>query len=295
MVIALHLVFCGFQNTHNMKQVLLSVLFIAAAISGYSQDLKLPALSPTAKISQDFSTSSIEIAYSRPSMRGRRIFGDLVAFGEVWRTGANSATKVKFGEDVTVGGQEVKAGEYALYTIPGEGSWEVILNKGTGNWGAAGYDKAADVARFRVKARGTERTVQTFTIEISNITLSSCKIDLSWENTLISIPVKSNNEERLNTAIDKAINNPSIPYFQAANYYFETHQQTEKAYEYVTKAAEQNPKAFYIFYLKARIAQKLGKNREAIEAAEKSIELAKGSAFENDYKRNNRKIINALR
>lgn len=278
-----------------MKQVLLSLLFIAATFSGYSQDLKLPALSPTAKISQDFSTSSIEITYSRPSMRGREIFGDLVAYGEVWRTGANSATKIKFGEDVTVGGQEVKAGEYALYTIPGQGSWEVILNKGTSNWGSAGYDKAADVARFKIKARGTERTVQTFTIEITNITLNSCKIDIMWENTLISIPVRSNNEERLNTAIDKAINNPSIPYYPAASYYFETHQQTEKAWEYVNKAAEQNPKAFYIFYLKARIAQKLGKRSEAIEAAKKSMELAKGSAFESDYIRNNKKIIRALK
>ena len=278
-----------------MKRVLFSLLFTAAALSGYSQDLKLPALSPTAKITQDFSTSSIEITYSRPSMRGRNIFGSLVAYGDVWRTGANSATKIKFGEDVTVGGQEVKAGEYALYTIPGEGSWEVILNKGTGNWGQAGYDKAADVARFNIKARGTERTVQTFTIEISNITLSSCKIDLSWENTMISIPVKANNEERLNTAVDKAINTPNIPYFQAASYYFETHQQTEKAYEYVNKAIEQNPKGFYIYFLKARIAQKMGKRHEAIEAAEKSMELAKGSAFEAEYNRNNRRIINALR
>lgn len=284
------------QNIHaHMKRVLFSLLFTAAAFYGYSQDLKLPALSPTAKISQDFSTSSIDITYSRPSMRGRHIYGDIVAYGEVWRTGANAATKIKFGEDVTVGDQEVKAGEYALYTIPGEGSWEVILNKGTGNWGSAGYDKAADVARFRVKAKSTERTVQTFTIEISNITLSSCHIDLMWENTMISIPVDANNQDRLTKAVDKAINNPSIPYFQAANYYFETHQQTEKAWEYINKACEQNPKAFYMFFLKARIAKKLGKREEAIEAAKKSMEAAKGSAFENDYIRQNRKIINSLR
>jgi len=278
-----------------MKRVLLSLLFAVAALSTYAQDLKLPALSPTAKISQDFSTSSIDISYSRPSMRGRRIFGDVVAYGEVWRTGANAATKVKFGEDVTVGGQDVKAGEYALYTIPGEGSWEVILNKGTGNWGSAGYDKSADVARFRVKSKGTERTVQSFTIQISNITLSTCRIELAWENTMISIPVDANNEDRLATAADKAINNPNIPYFQVANYYYETKQQMNKAWEYVNKATEQNPKAFYMFHLKAKIAQKLGKREEAIAAAEKSTELAKGSAFENDYKRQNRKIINAMR
>ena len=278
-----------------MKRSLLALLFIAAAFTAYSQELKLPALSPTARISQDFSTSVIDVTYSRPSMRGRRIFGEVVAYDEVWRTGANAATKIKFGEDVTVGGQQVKAGEYALYTIPGEDSWEVILNKGTGNWGSAGYDKAADVARFNIRAKRTAHTVETFTIEITNISLASCRLELSWENTLISIPVKADNEDRLAKAIDKAINNPSIPYFQAASYYFETHQQTEKAYEYVNKAIEQNPKGFFIYYLKARIAKKLGKRKEAIEAAEKSIETAKGSAFENEYIRNNRRLINSLR
>lgn len=278
-----------------MKSILLA-LFVALTVFGAdAQDLKLPALSPTARISQDFSTSAIDIVYSRPSMRGRRIFGDLVAYGQVWRTGANAATKVKFGEDVTVGGQEIKAGEYALYTIPGQGSWEVILNKGTSNWGSSGYSKAEDVARFRIKTKYVDDLVHSFTINISHITFNACKIDLSWEHTMVSIPVKANNEERLNTAIDKAINNPSIPYFQAANYYFETKQQTDKAWEYVNKAIEQNPKAFYMQYLKARIAQKMGKREEAIAAAEKSIELAKGSAYEDDYRRQNMKIIRALR
>lgn len=278
-----------------MKKALLSLALIAATAIGYSQDLKLPALSPTARISQDFSTSTIDIVYSRPSIRGRRIFGDLVAYGRVWRTGANAATKVKFGEDVTVGGQEIKAGEYALYTIPNHGSWEVIFNKGTSNWGSAGYSKDEDVARFSVKTKYVEDLVPTFTISISDITFSTCKIDLSWEHTMVSIPVKAKNENRLDAAIEKAIEHPTLPYFQAANYYFETRQQTDKAWEYVNKAIEQSPKAYYMYYLKARIAKKMGKRQEAIEAAEKSIELAKGSAYEDDLRRQNMKIIRALR
>lgn len=272
------------------------ILLSALLTSGvYAQDLKLPALSPTSKLTQEFSTSNIEISYSRPSMRGRKIFGELVAFGNVWRTGANSATKIKFGEDVTVGGQAVKAGEYALYTIPGATEWEIILNKGVGNWGNAGYDKADDVARFKIAPKALDKNVQTFTINIGNITYSSCNIELMWEKTKIIIPVKANNEERLSASIDKAINNPNIPYFQAANYYFETDQNLDKAIVYVDKALEANPKAFWMWSLKARIAQKMGKKDDAINAANKAMEVAKGSAFEAEYVNNMTKLINSYK
>lgn len=272
------------------------ILLSALLTSGvYAQDLKLPALSPTSKLTQEFSTSNIEISYSRPSMRGRKIFGELVAFGNVWRTGANSATKVKFGEDVTVGGQAVKAGEYALYTIPGVAEWEIILNKGVGNWGNAGYDKADDVARFKIAPKALDKNVQTFTINIGHITYSTCNIELMWEKTKIIIPVKANNEERLNASIDKAINNPNIPYFQAANYYFETDQNLDKAIVYVDKALEANPKAFWMWSLKARIAQKMGKKDDAINAANKAMEVAKGSAFEAEYVNNMTKLINSYK
>lgn len=275
-----------------MKQVLLALaLFLSVADA--SAQLKLPALSPGAKISQDFSTSSIEITYSRPSMRGRKIFGDLVPYGNVWRTGANSATKIKFGEDVIINNTLFKAGEYALYTIPGKEDWEVIFNKGTGNWGTAGYDKADDITRFKVKARAQEKLTNTFTINIGNITFNSCNIELVWEKTKVVIPVKADNEERLNKSIDQAINNPSVPYYQAASYYFETNQNLDKAYSYVNKAVEQNPKAFYMWMLKARIAQKLGKKQDAITAAKTSMETAKGSAFEADYVSQGQKIIDA--
>lgn len=275
----------------------LSLILLSALLTSgvYAQDLKLPALSPTSKLTQEFSTSNIEVSYSRPSMRGRKIFGELVAFGNVWRTGANSATKVKFGEDVTVGGQAVKAGEYALYTIPGAAEWEIILNKGVGNWGNAGYDKADDVARFKIAPKALDKNVQTFTINIGNITYSTCNLELMWEKTKITIPVKANNEERLNASIDKAINNPNIPYFQAANYYFETDQNLDKAITYVDKALEANPKAFWMWSLKARIAQKMGKKDDAINAANKAMEVAKGSAFEAEYVNNMTKLINSYK
>ncbi len=279
-----------------MKQFFVSVLFVAASLVGYAQSsLKLPALSPTAKISQDFSISNIEINYSRPSMRGRKIFGDVVPYGKIWRTGANAATKIKFGEDVEIAGQKIKAGEYAMYSMPDKDQWRIILNTGTGNWGADGYSKENDVARFTVKSIAMETEVQTFTIEVSDITFTTCKIELMWEKTKVVLPVTAHNGEAVETNIDKAINHPQpLPYFQAANYYYETNQKTDIASSYVNKALEQDSKAFYVWYLKARIERRKGNNDEAISAAKKSMEMAKGSANEAEYIANNTKLIDEI-
>lgn len=278
-------------------RMILAAVVLMVATSMSAQELKLPSLSPGATITQDFSTSKIEIVYSRPSARGRKVFGELVPFGEVWRTGANAATKVTFGEDVWVGGKEVKAGTYSLYTKPSSGEWEVIINKNTGNWGAFGYAVTDDVARFNVRPtmlHGHDM-VETFTIAITDITFSTCNIELSWEHTKVVIPVKSDNSARLMTSIDKAINTPNIPYQQAATYYFETNQNLDKALAYSDKAIEQNPKAFWMYHLKAKIAAKLGQKDVAIAAANKSIEVAKGGPAEAEYTRNNQKLIDSLK
>ena len=278
-----------------MSKFFLSALIVASSVLANAQGLKLPALSPTAKISQDFSTSSIEITYSRPSMRGRKIFGDIVPFGRIWRTGANAATKIKIGEDMDIAGQKIKAGEYAMYTMPDKDQWRVILNTGTGNWGADGYAKENDVARFTVKPVNLEADVQTFTINITDLTFNSCKIELVWERTKVVLPVEAHNSEVVESNIDKAINHPpAIPYFQAANYYYETNQKTDLASTYVNKALESDPKAFYMWYLKARIEKRKGNNDEAISAARKSMELAKGSANELEYVNNNNKLIDEI-
>lgn len=278
-----------------MKYITLALALLASvATTSFAQGLKLPALSPTASITQSFSVTEMSIDYSRPSMRGRKIFGGLVAFGEVWRTGANAATKVTFGEDVNVGGTDVKAGSYALYTIPGATEWEIILNKGIGNWGTGGYTTDDDIARFKVKPTRFNNAAETFTITIDDITFNSCDITLKWENTKVVIPVKADNADRIAKDITKAVEEPSIPYYQAASYYNETGQNLDKALEYVTKAIESRPDAFWMWHLKAKIAKNLGKKDIAIEAANKAIEVSKGSAYEAEQKRNNEAIIKSF-
>ncbi|MCD6013251.1 MAG: hypothetical protein K0Q79_3113 [Flavipsychrobacter sp.] len=280
-----------------MKYFLLTALLVGSVICADAQGLKLPALSPNAKISQDFSLSSIEISYSRPSMRGRKIFGDVVGYGRVWRTGANAPTRIKIGEELMIGGHKVKAGEYALYTVPNRDKWEVILNNSTGGWSANGFPIDNDVARFTVRPITTDEVTQTFTISINDITYTSCKIELAWERTKIVIPVVANNNDSIEVSIDKAINRPpkqTLPYFSSANYYYETGRKLDLAKTYVDKAIEQDAKAYYIWYLKARIEKKLGNNADAIAAAKKSMELTKGASNEAENNHNNQKILDEV-
>src|SRR5688572_4252495 len=133
-----------------MRKIILAATALCTVFFAEAQ-LKTPQPSPTQTIKQDFGISTVELTYSRPSMKGRKIFGDLVPYNAIWRTGANAATKIKFADEVTIGGQKIKAGDYVLYTIPGETEWEVILNKGLTNWGIDGYKKEDDVARVKVK------------------------------------------------------------------------------------------------------------------------------------------------
>lgn len=292
-----------------MKRILITILTSGCLVfSTQAQELKLPAPSPTATLKQDFSTSSVEINYSRPSMRGRKIFGDLVPYGKVWRTGANTATKITFGEDVSLDGIAPKAGAempdlapgtkyetahykiakgtYALYTIPGRNAWKIIINKGIGNWGVSGFDPKDDVAEFIVPTAKVAEAVQSFTISVDNITNTQCELVLSWENTKVVIPVVADNDKRITDYLEKSINEPKRPYQQAANYYLESGKNLDKALAYADKAIEENKEAFWLYWLKARIYQKMGNKKEALTAAQKSASLAAPTPYADEYKRN---------
>ncbi|MBB6003989.1 DUF2911 domain-containing protein [Arcicella rosea] len=278
-----------------MKNFILSILAIFTLNTSLNaQGIKTPAPSPTQTIKQDFALSTIEITYSRPNIKGRVVFGDLAPFGKLWRTGANAATRITFGEDVKVGGVALKAGTYVLYTIPNKDEWEVIFNKGINNWGIDGYKAEEDVAKFKVKPNALAKSVETFTIEIANVTASSADIEVSWEKTSVAIPVTADIDSKISNAIETAMTVDSRPYFQAASYYFETGKDLNKALAWADKAIEQTPKAFWIMHLKAKIQAKLGNKTVAIETAKKSIELAK-EANNMDYVALNEKLIASMK
>lgn len=278
-----------------MKKIIYAILatvFVGFGVN--AQTIKTPAPSTTQTIKQDFALSSIEIVYSRPNMKGRTVFGDLAPLGKLWRTGANGATKVTFGEDVKVGGVAVKAGSYALYTIPNKDEWEVIVNKGINNWGVDGYKAEEDVAKFKVKPMTLPMSIETFTMNIANVMPASADIQIMWEKTAISIPVTADIDSKISKSIDNAMNVDNRPYFQAASYYFEAGKDLTKALSWADKAIENNPKAFWIMHLKAKIQAKLGDKVSATKTANESIASAK-EAKNDDYVALNEKLIASMK
>jgi len=275
-----------------MKKVAV-LLFVLLSAGAFAQGIKTPAPSPTQTLKQDFALSSIEITYSRPAAKGRKIFGDLVPFGKIWRTGANAATKVTFGEDVKVGGMPVKAGSYAIYSVPTAGDWEIIINKGANNSGLTGYKTEDDVARFSVKSMQLPMMIENFTIILGNLTASSADIQILWENTAVQIPVVADIDTKIMAQISSAMTVDSRPYFQAASYYFDNGKDNAKALEWANKAVEAQPTAFWVMHLKAKIQAKAGDKAGAKATAMKSIELAK-EAKNDDYVVLNQKLITTL-
>lgn len=278
-----------------MKRTQLTTFAGAALLSLFtltaSAQLKVPAPSPTQTLEQNFALSTIKIEYSRPSAKGRVVFGDLVPFGKIWRTGANAATKVTFGEDVKVEGSALAAGTYALYTIPNKDSWEVMFYndlKLGGN--VADYKPANEVLRVKVKPSAYPAKVETFTMNVADITSSAANIELLWENTRVAINVVADIDSKIMKNIETSLAADSRPYFQAAGYYYDNNKDLNKALEWANKAIEQNPKAFYMVHLKAKIQVKLKDYKGAIATAEQSIALAK-EAKNDDYVAMNEKLI----
>lgn len=254
-------------------QPILMVFALSIALPSFAQ-LKVPALSPTQTVKQNFALSEISIEYSRPSARGRVVYGDVVAFDRIWRTGANASTKITFGEDVKIEGQALPKGTYALYTIPGKTEWTIIFNKNLTLWGDMGYKEEEDALRVKVKPSTLSSKVETFTIELSNMTTSSASLDLVWENTRVSVAVKAEIDEKIMKDIDAAINVDKRPYYQAANYYYENNKDLTKALEWVSKATELNPKAYWVFMLKARIQYKLKDFKGCMTTCDQVVALA---------------------
>ncbi len=277
-----------------MKKAFLFFMFCFATTTISIAQIRMPAPSPTQTIKQDFGLSSIELTYSRPGIKGRKIFGELVPYGKMWRTGANGATRIKFGDDVVIGGQQVKAGEYALYSIPNENEWEIILNKGVDNGGLAGYKPKDDVTRFKVKPTSSPMPAETFSIGFGEVKPSSTELQLRWENTAVNIPITTDVESKVMAQINDVMNKDNKPYYQSALYYAENGKDMKQALTWFDKAIEQNPKGYWIYHQKANALVKMGKKEEAKMAAQKSMEVARQEKND-DYVKLNEKLLASLK
>lgn len=277
-----------------MKKIILFSAFFLAFFSVAHAQIKTPQPSPGCRISQDVGLIKVDIDYSRPSVKGRKVFGDLVPYGQLWRTGANSSTKITFGDDVTVDGVAVKKGTYALYTIPGEKDWTIIIYKNSTLWGApdqAAFKEDDVAARFTATSIPLRDLVETFTLDFNNLRNSSADLELSWEYTKVIIPIVTNTDGAVMAAIKKTMDGPSADdYYGGARYYFEEKKDMNQALTWVDKSLQMGGDKFFILRLKANILAELGRYKDAIATAEKSTELAKKEG-NSDYPRMNDKSI----
>lgn len=257
-----------------MKKLVFASALVLASYISHAQQLNTPQPSPTQTVKQNFSTGSIELSYSRPAVKGRKVFGDLVPFEKVWRTGANSATTISFTDDVTIGGKEVKAGKYGLLSIPGAKEWILIITKDVNVNQPALYKQENDVVRVAVKPMSLPFSIENFTILISDITGSSCQLQIMWDKTLVTLPITTNTDARVMKQIEEGKAAGKLPYFAAASYYYETGKDMKQAKEWVDKAIAENKDAFWMTLLQARIAAKLGDKATAKASATKTVELA---------------------
>ncbi len=274
-----------------LKTITIALALTAATGNSLQAQLKVPAPSPSQTLKQAVGLSEISIEYSRPGVKGRTIYGDVVPFGKVWRTGANAATKITFGEDVKVEGQPVAAGTYALYTVPGKDSWEVMLYKDlTLGGNVADYKKENELVRFAVKPTTLNDKVETFTIDVADVTANAANIALLWEKTRVAFHVVADIDSKIMKNIEANVVNDNRPYFQAASYYYENDKDLVKASEWVDKAIAANPKAFWMVMLKAKIQAKQKDKKGAVASAEKVIALAT-EAKNDDYVAMAKKLI----
>jgi hypothetical protein len=277
-----------------MQRILLFAIAMACITLSSTAQVKMPAPSPTQIIKQDFGMGDIELTYSRPNAKGRKIFGDLVPYNKLWRTGANAATKIIFTDAVELGGKKLDSGIYVLYTIPNMDSWEVVINKGLTNWGVDGYKETEDVIRFRVEPVKTKNNLETFTMQFTSIKPESCELQIMWAKTSVSIPITTNIKDRLRSQIEKAMLTDKKPYWQAAQFYKEYDDNLSKALDNCNKAVAENDNAFWIWLYKAKIEREMGDKAGARLSARKSLALSKEEKND-DYIKMNEELLRKLK
>lgn len=272
---------------------LIGILCLMAISFLNAEGLNTPAPSPSATVTQIVGLTEVTVSYSRPGVKGREIFGGLTPFDELWRTGANKSTTVKFSDDVKLEGNHVPAGEYALFTIPGEKEWTVIISKSIGS-GSSDYKKEDDVARFTVASKKLPESVERFTIELADMTNESANFVLRWAKTQVSFGMMVDTDSKVMAQIDEIMKNRDLKdpeaYHSAADYYFSTGKDLKKALTWSSKAVELKPEAFWMIRLKSQIQAKMGDYKAAVKTAELSMKEAQKANYQPYIKMNQEAI-----
>jgi hypothetical protein len=278
-----------------MKKIIITgALMLAFMVS--SAQVRTPQSSPAAHIEQTVGLTDVKVEYSRPSAKGRSVYGELVPFGRMWRTGANANTTITFSEDVVIGGKTLPKGQYALFTLPKADSWDVIFYADTNNWGLPEkYDDKKEVLRTNVKPEFLSRNVETFTIGINNLDNDYGFIEMAWEKTMVAVKFEVPTKKMALTSIETAMAGPSVnDLFASAQYYYQSGADQNKALAWINQAIDKmkgQEVPFYVLRQKSLIQAKLGDKKGAIETAKQSL-AASEKANNSDYVKMNKDSIN---
>jgi len=272
------------------KSVALLIVLLGLASLTNAQGLKIPQPSSGQTITQDFGLGKITLTYSRPNVKGRKIFGGMEPLGVVWRTGANAATRIKFTEDVKIEGKDLAAGEYGLFSVPGEKEWTIIFNKTGNQWGAYEYKESDDVLRVTVPTKALKEKVETLTMQFSDVTETAAKLNLMWEKSAFTVNMTTAIDEKVMANIAEAMKGEKKPYFAAAQYYYQNGKDLKTALEWMTEAEKSDPKAPWFKLWKGRIQLKMGDKAGATASAQQGIEAAKAQKID-EYIRLNTELL----
>jgi hypothetical protein len=275
-------------------------LSLAAGLFAQTPKINFPAASPGATLTQRVGLTDIQINYNRPGAKGRKVFGGLVPYDHIWRTGANTATKVSFSTPVKLNGTEIPAGTYELFTIPGAAEWTVVIHKNMSQWGAYSYDEKNDVARIKAKPVALPTPVETLEISVGDVRDESATLNITWEKVRVPVSLTVDVKSTLVPQIEAAMaaGGEKLPYASAAMYYLENGLDLTKAATWMDAAIAAQPDAFYLVYRKALILEKLGDKAGALAAAQKSLEAANQApspALKEEYVGLNQALIARLK
>jgi len=256
--------------------------------------INFPRISPPCTIIQRIGLTDVKVEYSRPGMRGRKVVGELVPYGRIWRVGANESTKIVFSDEMTVNGQRLAAGAYALYIFPYPESWEVVFHANTSHWGDGRnqYDPAEDALRFRVRPEVLSDPRETLTIEFSNFTHQQADLEISWEKTLVRFTLLADTDRQVMAEIERqlAANPTADTYYQAARYFQEEGKEQEQALELLDQAQKIAGDKYYIYRVRSEVEAQLGHYTDAIRSARRSLELAAAEGKDEFVRMNERRI-----
>ena len=262
-----------------------------------SAQIKTPQPSPTATITQKVGVSNISVEYSRPGAKAREIFGQLVEYKKMWRTGANKATKITFEEDVIFGGQKVRKGSYSLFTIPDEKVWEILLNKETELWGTGDYDESKEIYNQTIEIKESVDFVESLTIDFGSFEDFSAIMSIKWANTIVEIEIKSMAAKKIEKQYYELLTKglSANDYYNGAKFFANNTTKQDIALDWINIAIKKKPEAFWMVYHKARILKNLGEKKDAINTANTVIDLASQQKDDYGYIKRSENLINSIK